>query len=348
MRQSDASAIGGPAVTTTTHRIPLADFKQVAIFALLMVLLVCYTTFLTADIFTGNHNNTWSWIVKHFAGLLCFVLTLLIGRHSHDERDKFLIRLALGLAVIADLFMGFGMKLPGTLVFVLVQITLIIRHKRDFVWNRTELIGALAVYLPIGAIFLYLAPAMHKAGMLIPGLIYTSLLATSVWIGIGTVWRRFYVPTVSRIVAVAIVAFFLCDLSLGLLDDKPRKEGLDGIQQLADIKDHQSFVPAEEPEATMLAKRPAPPATPDVAAPVPDAEKTIAESVQGVLDEFARARLEAAAEITKTVPHDVIVGFGVLIWFFYLPALTLLAMSGFKLEYLRSILPIIPVRKRED
>src|SRR5437868_7010396 len=97
--------------------------KRLFVFIVTVVLAGLYSSFLTADIITGDSDNPYSKVVKFVCILLCFSLTLAIGMHGHDRRDTNLLRLALFLTVIADLVIGImGHFMIGIGVFLLVQI----------------------------------------------------------------------------------------------------------------------------------------------------------------------------------------------------------------------------------
>lgn len=275
------------------------------VFFILVAIFAGYASFLTADVFTAmftkNYLNPWSKSVKYACIVMCFVLTLLIGKDGHGERDRRLLQLALGLTCIADLLIGFlDLFVWGVAVFALVQIAFITRHSQQFRWNRKELIGALCVYGLIGTGLVIASPVLAKAGLLVPGIIYTLVLATSVWIAIGTLWRGFYRGTVPWLIAVGMVSFFFCDLNVGLSSALERQAQLNFVEYLE-----------------------------------------IAGDGALTQDQLAM-RHTLLQDLKQVVPLWVINAVGILVWYFYLPAQALLVASGYRIDFLRSILPVIP------
>lgn len=196
--------------------------KRLVVFLLLAVQLCIYSSFLTTDMITGGSEHPWSRIVKFVSIVLCFGLTLLVGPDGHDRRDVLLIRIALGLTCVADFLIGLaGLFIAGIAVFFFVQLTLILRHSRGFVRRPAEAVAAACVFLPVFSLLAVLAPHLIKSGLMIPVTIYALTLATSLWIAIGTIWRRFYPRTIDWFIVVGMANFFLCDLNVGLYQVLP-------------------------------------------------------------------------------------------------------------------------------
>ena len=200
-----------------TAALPNQNRKRIAVFLILAVLLAVYSSFITADIFTGNSGNIYSRILKYAAILLCLLLTLLIGKDCHDARDRRLLQAALVLHAIGDFFIGIlGMFTVAICVFFFMQIAYIVRHSRGFKINRNEIISGVLILGPLTGVLIAVSPMLIRAGIFIPVLIYSLTLMTSVWIGIGTIWRKFYPRTIDWIITIAMISFFFCDLNVGL------------------------------------------------------------------------------------------------------------------------------------
>ena len=75
---------------------------------------------------------------------------------------------------------------------MIVQIAYSIRHSRTFKWNKRECVSALIVFSIAGIGFLFIAPVLLKTGLFIPALIYCITLSISLWLAIGTLWRKFF------------------------------------------------------------------------------------------------------------------------------------------------------------
>lgn len=119
---------------------------------------------------------------------------------------------------------------------------------------------------------------------------------TSLWMGIGTIWRRFYPMSVNVMIAIGMICFFLCDIDVGLFKTLPG----DGLMRFY------SLIP-----------------------------------IEGVsLMEWDPLYLKP---VTVAIPYTVRLIIGILVWIFYLPSQLLLVLSGYCLEFLRSLFPLIPV-----
>jgi len=279
--------------------------KRIVIFAILMILLVLYASFITADIFTGDSSNLYSRVLKYVSILLCLILTLVIGNDCHDKRDRMLLQAALALHAVGDLFIGIlGMFTAALCVFFFMQIAYITRHSRMFRLDRNEIISGILILGPLTGVLIAVSPMLIKAGIFIPVFVYSLTLMISVWIGIGTIWRKFYPRTIDWIIAIAMVSFFFCDLNVGLYNSLGR-EG------------HALFV-------NMLG-------LPAITGP--------AAAEQGST---------AISQVTVMIPYTLRSIIGILVWIFYLPAVLLLSLSGYRLSFIRSIFPIIPVLPEPD
>jgi hypothetical protein len=272
--------------------------RRLFVFTSTMLLVGLYFSFLTSDILTGNPNHPYSRIAKYLCILLCFGLTIAIGKHGHDKRDTWTLRLAFLLTAAADLAIGIlGQFVIGIGIFFFVQLIYIIRHVRGFSWNRKEIISGLIVSVAIGSIFVYIQNGLREAGFFWPVLIYSLILAASLWLAIGTIWRKFFPRTMDWFIAGGMFLFFLCDLNVGLASSL-QKDGMTLFYSIFEIQG----------EITGPATNP------------------------------------VAIEIPYTLRSIV----GILVWFFYLPAQFLLALSGYKVAFLRSVYPLVPELKEPE
>lgn len=283
------------------------NLKRIIVFIILLLLLALYSSFITADIFTGDSENTYSRIIKYCTILMCFALTLLIGKDCHDAKDRILLKAALALHAVGDFFISaLGMFTTAVCVFFFMQIAYIIRHSRGFKINKKEIISGILILGPLAGVLVAVSPMLVKAGIFLPVFVYSLALMLSVWIGIGNIWRKFYPRTIDWIIAIAMIFFFFCDLNVGLYHSLSR----DGHALLV----HAVGLPANMARGM-----------------VPDAQTT--------------ALIE---QVTLLVPYTVRSIIGVLVWIFYLPAVLLLSLSGFRLSFIRSIFPIVPKIEEPD
>lgn len=176
------------------------DRKGYVVFFILVFFLLAYASFLTWDVVTHGHGSLYTVVLKYGSILLTFFLTLIIGKDDHDLRDRTFLQLAFLFSAIGDFFLiimnWFFSAQSGTwfmcgmAAFFVTQIMLTIRHSRDFVWNKIEVISAVIIYGFVASIMIYLIPYIETA-LLLPILIYALALTTSLWMGIGTLWRPY-------------------------------------------------------------------------------------------------------------------------------------------------------------
>ena len=62
--------------------------------------------------------------------------------------------------------------------------------------------------------------------------------------------------------------------------------------------------------------------------------------VKGIAVKSSKAGI--LTEVAIMIPFTIRSIIGILVWFFYLPAQFLLTLSGFRLEFIRSVYPVIP------
>lgn len=210
--------------------------RRRVVFAVTILLVALYASFLTADILTGDSDNPYSKIAKYICILLCFVLTLAIGKNGHDRRDTRLLQAALFLTACADFTIGIlGQFIAGIGVFILVHLVYIVRHARGFTWNKKEIVSASITYGFIALVFLLLRETLSAAGLFWPALVYALILSTSLWLAIGTIWRKFYPRTLDWFIAGGMLAFFLCDVNVGLFNAF-KKDGMTLFYSLLAIR----------------------------------------------------------------------------------------------------------------
>ena len=184
-------------------------------YSITFLILFFYASFLTADFFTGNIENPYSNVLKFLCVVLCFLLSLVPGRDVQNRRDTQLLRAALFFTVIADLLIVvLGKLVPGIFIFMIVQALYIYRHSRKIVWDRRELQLGLSVYvLSLIALFA-IYPVVSKSYFLVPTLIYSVFLSTSVWMGIGTLRRGYYPGSTAVFISAGMILFFLTDVNV--------------------------------------------------------------------------------------------------------------------------------------
>lgn len=190
----------------------------------LFIELIIYCAFIYID-YSNNFKTVYSSALKYFGILLCLFLSILIGNNGHDKMDTISLRLAILLTALADLCMIIlGLNELGIMIFCLVQITYIIRHRRA-IWQRGNLSFLVVTTIVIILIVIFFINNLLiedlgyegiKKVTVIIGSIYAVILLYSVYTGWKTLKGNFY-PMYSRyLVAIGITLFLLCDINVAL------------------------------------------------------------------------------------------------------------------------------------
>lgn len=200
--------------------------KKLVVFSFVFI----YALFLYCDITRYSKINFLSIYIK-FAGIvLCFLLSILIGRDSHDSVDIKLLIGALFFTVAADYFLLFGKNLKlGVLFFCIVQSIYTIRHSRKTVLTRFYYM-VVSVILII-AIFLASFIHIYKADQILKAILflYGGLLLISTFSAIRTTWFDGYPKNASTKIAAGLVLFMLCDINVALFNTSNSFSNISGF-----------------------------------------------------------------------------------------------------------------------
>ncbi|MFL0267158.1 lysoplasmalogenase family protein [Candidatus Clostridium radicumherbarum] len=193
--------------------------KKLSVRILIAIQIFIFLIFLYTDIHLINRNNQISVKLKFITILLCFIITLLIGKDSYNKRDRFLVQLARFFTVIADYFLLIkeDFKL-GIICFCIVQITYIIRHslmEKKVYKNLFFLIFFLLI-----SIFTLAVININNFDrkLLALGLIYAVFLLTSVYCGVSTLKRGKFPKEGALLISIGIILFLFCDINVGLFN----------------------------------------------------------------------------------------------------------------------------------
>lgn len=201
-----------------------SHIKILIVKLVLFIELIIYCAFIYVD-YTNNFKTMYSSVLKYLGILLCLFLVVLIGNNRHDKMDTLLLRLAILLTALADLCMIIlDLNELGIMIFCLVQITYIIRHRRaidkasnlGFLIVTTVVIILIVIFLTGNLLIEDLGYEGIKKITVIIGSIYAAILLYSVYTGWQTLKGTFY-PMYSRyLVAIGMTLFLLCDINVAL------------------------------------------------------------------------------------------------------------------------------------
>jgi len=210
-------------------REPMGRDKEVAVLVLVSVTMFVTGTYVGVDwaAFFHPFQSRFPAVAGYARDLLCVVILLLVGRNRLSPHDDRLLLAAFGLTLIADYFLTLrDDALPGTAIFLGVHALLIARHAQG--WRaslaplerartlRLLVVSGLVVYGAAGLLIARVAPILSRTGQLALDTVYLLFLASSLWMGWGTLIRRFYPRMNAWFVAIGMTFFFLCDVTVGL------------------------------------------------------------------------------------------------------------------------------------
>ncbi|WIV11575.1 lysoplasmalogenase family protein [Proteiniborus sp. MB09-C3] len=191
--------------------------KLLAIKILLIVICILYIAFLYFDFFSVKVFISSS-VVKFISIVLCFLLSVLIGKDYLDKENKLLLQSGLLITIIADFLLLFtDYFVLGTGIFSVVHILYAIRYER----NKTKLIliRAIVILLIIVGIYLTINFFIIKIEVL-----FLSALFYAVSLIISTIkaikaCKYDLLPFPNKyLIAFGMVLFLLCDVNVGIFN----------------------------------------------------------------------------------------------------------------------------------
>jgi hypothetical protein len=163
----------------------------------------------------GTGSEAW----RFARTVLCFVPALWLWRGA--DRDGRSVAVALGLAVVADMFLILHHDLlRGIALFGVMQLVLLHRHLRAgsfSVYFRMPLLRA--VLMGAGVVVLVNAllwNALSAKGLALPVLVYGALLIGSTVTAYGAGRNGVLPADASRLAFWGMVLFVLCDITVGV------------------------------------------------------------------------------------------------------------------------------------
>ena len=153
--------------------------------------------------------------------VLCGLALVGVIKTHGNTTDKWLMLLALSLAVIADYFLILKNNLvTGIGIFAIMQIVLIARHSIGVSFKKfyqpqigfAVAIGLLVLLIGNGLLW----SSLSEKGLTIPVLIYSSLLITSVVTAYSTRFTGLLSTKQANYAFMGMILFLLCDITVGI------------------------------------------------------------------------------------------------------------------------------------
>jgi hypothetical protein len=226
--------------------------KRALVFALTGLVLLIAGSYLAVDwmIFLFGIETVYAGVAKPVTSFICLVLVLLVGKDRIDRRDAVLLVAAFICIVPVDILMSLVVFSPeisvsspafmvGGALSIIAHLLLIVRHGRGFPYLRSGFRREKGragfwsfVWLPILLYSLFIAGLvpllgpMIRVGHLTIGLVYSSVVATSMWIAWETVRFELYPRPNAWMVSIAMTCWYLTEIvgetynvQLGLISD---------------------------------------------------------------------------------------------------------------------------------
>lgn len=153
--------------------------------------------------------------------VVCGLAALNVVSNSVREKRKWLLPLALALAIVADYFLILNANLVlGIGVFAVMQLVLIIRHligaELGKLRHRKVIIALLLgiTVLAVGNVLLW--PTLASKGLAIPVLVYSALLIASTLAAYSTRLTRSLSQPHANWAFWGMLLFVLCDITVGV------------------------------------------------------------------------------------------------------------------------------------
>jgi hypothetical protein len=209
------------------HRISRVQARVTRVLmGMIMFLTGTYVGIDWAEFFHG-FTSTWPARAGYARTILCAILVAMTGSAAFANRDIRFLQAAFVLTLIADYCLILhDWALPGTAIFAVVHALLIWRHAQGFLASlaaerrgHTLLVIGLQGVVVYGAALVLIIGVrniLKRTGMFAVDAGYLLVLATSLWMGVGKLARSFYPSRNAWYVAVGMVCFAFCDVSVGL------------------------------------------------------------------------------------------------------------------------------------
>lgn len=191
------------------------NYKLLLIKILLIIIGVLYALFIYIDIFDGEFLISLDRI-KYICIILCFLISLLIGKDSLNKRDARLLQVGLFFTVIADLFLIiFIHNTLGVVFFCITQIFYSIRY--EFGKVKPVLKNSTILFLLVSAFYLIVNLFIADMDILIGiSLYYSILLINNVVKSIRVCKNSLYPYPNKYMIVLGMILFFLCDINVAL------------------------------------------------------------------------------------------------------------------------------------
>lgn len=169
------------------------------------------------DIFTGENIVLY---LKYTVVITLFLCAITMKKRFKEQK---IMTVSLFFIVIADFFLVFSNTLTylninlvpfGIAGFFFAYLCLIAAYQKNFSFKKSESIAAMLIIFIYIFVFIILKPYV-KGVMFIGTAVFLFTLCYMTWTSICTIFRKYYSPKVSKIIAVSGVFMLICDIGVG-------------------------------------------------------------------------------------------------------------------------------------
>lgn len=216
----------------------MEQWKRTLVLSLVGVILLLAGSFIAVDwvIYLFGIETIYAGVAKPVASFVCLVIALWIGKDGIDRRDTLLLVSAFLCIVPVDILMSLVVFSPsmdvaspafmiGGVLSIIAHLILIVRHGRGFPYLRSGFrlekgrgTSWSFLWLPVLIFGLYalsllpLIKPMIRVGHLVIGLVYSGVVATSVWVAWETVRFDLYPRRNAWLVSIAMTCWYLTEI----------------------------------------------------------------------------------------------------------------------------------------
>lgn len=184
------------------------NYKPLAIKIFFIIICILYITFLYFDM-VSIQTFISTCMVKFISIILCFIVSILIGKDYINKEDKLLLQSGLCITIIADFFLLFtDYLILGVGFFSIVHILYAIRYERNKV--RFTLIRSVIIFLIITGLYLIINFFYIKVELLF---LVASFYAISLIISVAKAIKAYkykLFPYPNKYLIILGMIFFYC------------------------------------------------------------------------------------------------------------------------------------------
>ena len=185
-----------------------------------IIILFLYFFFIYLDYSLQNTGYKYSIVAKYLSILLCFIMTIMIGKNGHDIVDTRLLQSGFFLTACADYCLLLSNKfIVGVIIFCIVQTIYIFRYTRDLT-SRSKIFWAISIIYIILSITLLTVFNTQNFDLRLSliCLFYGCLIIVSLITAVRTLKANYFPLYSSVMICIGMILFLMCDINVVLFN----------------------------------------------------------------------------------------------------------------------------------